>query len=230
MSDTGSPVDSAEPKRDPDENYDAVQKDSGRDGERQDRTVDHDDEQLEEAEENQHGDDNDAEGAGGEGANAGNESDHDSDILSEIDEDQFDDDIEDSRPVEIDEAALKSLKPAKRKEASEAPKKKKKAKDIGRPRKRARSEDDDDLSAVDEDLPDRRPRKARPGREGKGSSRATPQREPEENLTPEERRKRALDRLMDEAIKGPNKRKRKVNELVSPLIHACPGWLRISGC
>ena len=38
--------------------------------------------------------------------------------------------------------------------------------------------------------------------------------ENEENLTPDERRRRALDRAMDAALKNPNKRRRKKDEVV----------------
>jgi transcription factor SPN1 len=48
----------------------------------------------------------------------------------------------------------------------------------------------------------------------RAKDRKEPTPENEENLTPEERRRRALDRAMDAALKNPNKRRRKKDEVV----------------
>ena len=170
------------------------------------------DEPNKDAEESQ---DQDADGAdGADGANDGNLSDNDSDILSEIDEDQFDNFDSGPAPVTIDETVTKTLKAAKRKRVDgETNKKPKEGK---RARKRARSEDDDIGSAGGE-LAARRPRKARAS-EGRARATESTQQpaedENEEDLTPEERRRRALERAMDAAVKGnPNKRRRKKDEV-----------------
>ncbi|KAK3694215.1 hypothetical protein B0T22DRAFT_64227 [Podospora appendiculata] len=139
-------------------------------------------------------------------------SDKDSDLLSEIDEDQFDDyDPTAERPVDIDENVASTLKAAKRKRTDVGTAKK--PKEGRRPRKRARA--NDEVEGGDADDGDRRPRKSRVDGERRTAARKeAPQREePEENLTPEERRRRALDRAMDAAVKNPIKRRRKKDEI-----------------
>ncbi|KAK4218928.1 transcription factor iws-1 [Rhypophila decipiens] len=130
-----------------------------------------------------------------------------SDLLSEIDEEQFDDYEEESKPVEIDENVAMKLK-AKRKASTDtgAPKKK----EGRRPKKRARGSADVD----GDDDGERRPRKART--EGERRTRdegKAPEPENEDHLTPEERRRRALDRAIDAAVKNPVKRRRKKDEI-----------------
>ena len=139
-------------------------------------------------------------------------SDKESDLLSEIDEDQFDDYEE--QPVNIDEDVAKTLKPSKRKRADGETNKKPKE---GRRSKRPRSdEDDDDLDSPQADFGERQPRKIRLDSKKRLSRKASPQpEEKDENLTPEERRRRALDRAMDAALKNPTKRRRKKDEVVS---------------
>lgn len=141
--------------------------------------------------------------------------DKDLDQLSEIDEDQFEDydpetaNIED-RPVEIDEDVARTLKAARR-QRSDADKPRK-AKE-GRREKKKRSRDGD-ADGQDEES---RPRKSRRS-EGSGSrtisKRASPEQEngDESHLTPDERRRRALDRALEAAVKGPTRRKKKKDE------------------
>ncbi|KAJ4302523.1 Transcription factor iws1 [Collariella sp. IMI 366227] len=145
---------------------------------------------------------------------AGNESDKDSDLLSEIDEDQFEDydPTFEERPVEIDENVAMTLKAAKRKQADAGTTKK--PKEGRRPKKRSRATDDDigDVEEVDE----RRPRKARASAGERRKARKEPEKEEEvneENLTPEERRRRAINRAMDDALKNPAKRRRKKDDI-----------------
>ncbi|KAK3330697.1 hypothetical protein B0H66DRAFT_544635 [Apodospora peruviana] len=146
------------------------------------------------------------------GGDDGHESDKDSDLLSEIDEDQFEDyDPTTDKPIEIDENAVKALKPAKRKRADGETTKK--PKEGRRPKKRARASEE--VDAIDEDLGERRPRKARTEGERRPVQKdpAQAQRESEEHLSPEERRRRALDRAIDAAVKNPVKRRRKKDEI-----------------
>lgn len=154
---------------------------------------------------------------------AGNESD---DILSEIDEGEFEHyepDMEKRQTsnIIIDENITKGLKASRRKITDSVTNKK--PKEGRRPKKRTRGEDDDDLDANDiiEDG-DRRPRKARAGESGRRSGKKEAPRQeeiPEENLTPEERRRRALERAMDAALKPTTKRRRKKDDIVClPLV------------
>ncbi|KAK9442169.1 transcription factor IWS1 [Metarhizium brunneum] len=142
-------------------------------------------------------------------------SDRDSDALSEIDENEFEDydpetaNIED-RPVDIDEDIARTLKATKRKRvAGDAPKKPRE----GRREKKRRDRDDDVAMEDGSEVDGKAPRRAR--RTGEGERRRTkpdtPQPENEEELSPEERRKRAIDRALDAAIKkgGTSKRRRK---------------------
>ncbi|KAL2016965.1 hypothetical protein VTK56DRAFT_2799 [Thermocarpiscus australiensis] len=147
--------------------------------------------------------------------NAGGDtvSDKDSDLLSEIDEDQFEDydPTLEERPVEIDENVAKSLKAAKRKRTDGETTKK--PKEGRRPKKRARANDDDGGDLGDGE---RRPRKARATdgeRRGAKKDTAEEEQENEENLTPDERRRRAIQRAMDNALKNPSKRRRKKDEI-----------------
>ncbi|KAF4589033.1 transcription factor IWS1 [Ophiocordyceps camponoti-floridani] len=146
-------------------------------------------------------------------------SDRDSDLLSEIDENQFEDydpetaNIED-RPVDIDEDMARTLKATKRKRPDgEAPKKPRE----GRREKKRRDRDDeipaDEDAGADAGKAPRRSRRAGDGEGRRVKEAETPQEAPkEEQLTPEERRKRAIDRALDAAIKkggGGGKRRRK---------------------
>lgn len=142
----------------------------------------------------------------------------DDDLLSEIDEDQFEDydpetaNIED-RPVAVDEDVAKTLKASKRKIADGAKAKRPKE---GRREKRSR---DDEVSG-DMDIDSRGParksrRQADAGeRKPRPSKPAEPEIDDESHLSPEERRRRAIDRALDAAMKGPVKRKKKKDEIV----------------
>ncbi|KAM4060994.1 TFIIS helical bundle-like domain-containing protein [Hirsutella rhossiliensis] len=132
------------------------------------------------------------------------DSDRDSDLLSEIDENQFEDydpetaNIED-RPVDIDEDIARTLKATKRKRTDgDVPKKPRE----GRRDKKRRDRDDE--VPVEDDTP---------ADTGKTTQRRSRRTEPanEEELSPEERRQRAIDRALDAAIKkgGTTKRRRK---------------------
>jgi transcription factor SPN1 len=143
-------------------------------------------------------------------------SDHESDRLSEVDENQFEDydpetaNIED-RPVDIDEDVARTLKATKRKRVDgEVPKKPRE----GRREKKRRNRDDDTANVEVSDVEGARPMQRRPRKADDGERRAKAQSvEPErdEDLTPDERRKRAIDRALDSAMKknGPAKRRRK---------------------
>jgi transcription factor SPN1 len=149
-------------------------------------------------------------------AHDGNLSDKDSDILSEIDEDQFDHTFDTGpAPVTIDEDITKTLKAAKRKRADGETTKK--PKEGRRAKKRARSEDDDFGSGGSEMGP-RRPRKARVAVEGRrtepGRSQQQQEAENEADLTPEERRRRALNQAMDAAVRGNGARRGKKKDEV----------------
>ncbi|KAK0390574.1 hypothetical protein NLU13_0078 [Sarocladium strictum] len=147
------------------------------------------------------------------------DSDRDSDLLSEIDENQFEDydpetaNIED-RPVDIDEDAVRTLKASKRKRVDgEVPRKPRE----GRREKKRRDRDDDTAMAGADAETAAAPRRQR--RTGDGERRArikptTPEPENEEHLTPEERRKREIERQLDAAIQKPStsRRKRKDEE------------------
>ncbi|KAK4231470.1 transcription factor iws-1 [Podospora fimiseda] len=142
--------------------------------------------------------------------------DEDSDMdLSDIDEDQFEDyepELEDRQNVVIDENVTKGLKAAKRQQPKDD-KAVKKSKEGRRPKKRSRG-DDDDLDPIEDG--DRRPRKTRgtdSGRRAAGKAVPEPKEVPEEDLTPEERRRRALAKAMDAALKNPTKRRRKKDEI-----------------
>ena len=153
---------------------------------------------------------------------AGEGSDRDSDALSEIDENEFEDydpetaNIED-RPVNIDEDVARTLKASKRKRvAGDAPKKPRE----GRREKKKRDGNDQvavEDGGVDSDAKSqRRARRAGDGGERPRAKPDAPEPEGEENLSPEERRKRAIDRALDAAMKkgGTTKRRRK-DEIVS---------------
>ncbi|KAK0733785.1 hypothetical protein B0T26DRAFT_635485 [Lasiosphaeria miniovina] len=156
--------------------------------------------------------DEDATGAHQDGD--GNDSDKDSDLLSEIDEEQFDNydlDLE-AQPVDIDENVAKTLKAAKRKRTDVETAKK--PKEGRRPKKRSRP--NDEVDAADDDEGERRPRKARTEGERRTSARKeapAQAKEDDESLTPEERRRRALDRAMDAAVRNPTKRRRKKDDI-----------------
>ncbi|KAG6009572.1 Transcription factor iws1 [Claviceps maximensis] len=146
------------------------------------------------------------------------DSDRESDALSEIDENEFEDydpetaNIED-RPVDIDEDIARTLKASKRKRtAGDAPKKPRE----GRREKKRRDDDDEvpvDDRAADADGKNAQRRSRRPadGERRRATKPDGPAPENEEELSPEERRKRAIDRALDASFKksGTTKRRRK---------------------
>lgn len=156
-------------------------------------------------------------------------SDHDSDQLSDVDVDDLEDydplkaNIE-TRPVEIDEDVAKSLKAAKRKRADgDAPSKK--PKEGRRVKKRRTGEGDDEVSAADGTIIEGKRRRPGAGEGGekkskaRTSAKASPAPENEENLTPQQRRARAIEKAMDAAMKGKktNRRSKKDDIVCYPL-------------
>ena len=162
--------------------------------------------------------------------------------LSEVDEAEFADFdpttvavAVDERPVTIDDEVARTLKAAKRKrtdkDGESGARKPKEAKREKPKRKKTRTDldagaiddggDEYDSGADGEILEGKRrpkPKSTRTDGDRRDRERAR-RKEPEpeeneENLTPEERRKRALDRAMDAALKNPNKRRRKKDEVV----------------
>ena len=149
------------------------------------------------------------------------DSDRDSDLLSEIDENQFEDydpetaNIED-RPVDIDEDIARTLKASKRKRVDgEVPRKPRE----GRREKKRRDRDPDVAMDGADDAGMAAPRRARRTGDGERRARAaqaSPDPQEDEDLTPEERRKREINRQLDLAIKKPGtNRRRKKDEEVS---------------
>lgn len=163
-------------------------------------------------------------------------SDRDSDQLSDVDVDDLEDydplkaNIE-TRPVEIDEDVAKSLKATKRKRGEGPDAASKKPKE-GRRQKKRRTEEDDEVSAADGTIIEgkrRRPGAAAGGERSekrskpKSSARPSPEPVNDENLTPEQRRARAIEKAMDAAMKAKgNKRRAKKDDIVrhaSYLLH-----------
>ncbi|KAI9649256.1 Transcription factor iws1 [Ciborinia camelliae] len=151
----------------------------------------------------------------------GAESDNESD-LSEVDEANFDDfDASkvalDERPmVGIDEDVAKTLKASKRKRAEGEGKKPKEGKREKKKRPRRDSDEDPDGMEIDGKRV-RKPKRVEGERKDRDRTKerrkATPEPENDENLTPDERRRKALDKAMDAALKNPNKRRRKKDEV-----------------
>ena len=142
------------------------------------------------------------------------------DDLSEVDEAEFADfdpatvALEDRPLVDIDEDIAKTLKASKRKTAADG----KKPKEGKRDKKKRRRDDDEDPDGQRmEGKRARRPPRdgERRVRDGAPKERKQTQDEEEANWTPEQRRKAALDRQMDAALKNPNKRRKKKGEDVS---------------
>ncbi|KAI9729253.1 MAG: Transcription factor iws1 [Cirrosporium novae-zelandiae] len=140
----------------------------------------------------------------------------DESVLSEVDEAQFEDfdpanvAIEHERPaLVVDEDTVKLLGRHRKKRAEgEEGEKQKKPKERRREKKqKKRREDDEENFSGGEEVEGKRKRKARDvEKKGKPKKRqVTP--ENEDALDPEERRRRALDRAMDEALRNPNKRR-----------------------
>lgn len=155
-------------------------------------------------------------------------SDRDSDQLSEVDVDDLEDydplkaNIE-TRPIEIDEDVAKSLKATKRKRAG-ADAASKKPKEGRRQKKRRTGDGDDEVSAADGTIIEGKRRRAGDGEQGEKrpkarlSAKASPAPEVEENLTPEQRRARAIEKAMDAAMKAKKSTRRsKKDDIVCVL-------------
>jgi transcription factor SPN1 len=148
--------------------------------------------------------------AGGD-SDKGSDDGRDEDDLSEIDEDQFGEydpaaaRIEE-KPVEIDEDVARTLKAGKRKGLAT-----KKPKEGRRDKKKRRREDDND-GADGEVLSGKRSRKV----SGAPPAAKKPSPEPidESTLTPEERRRRAIERAATGEIKKVAKRRKRKDEVV----------------
>lgn len=152
---------------------------------------------------------------------AENDSDAESDVLSEVDEEQFEDyDPEkaqiEERPINIDEDMAKTLKASKRKRTDGTDGAAKKPKEGRRAKKRRTGDDDGDEDPDGVVLEGKRIRnKGRPdGGERKPRKTSPKEAENEENLTPEERRRRAIDRAIDASLKKPKSRRTKKDEVV----------------
>ena len=147
------------------------------------------------------------------------DSDNDSDALSEVDENLIEDydpeaaNIED-RPVDIDEDVARTLKATKRRRTDGDTTKKPRE---GRRDKKRRDKDEDVVmedDGADTGIKQRRSRRGGDGERRPKAKASTPEQE-NEDLSPEERRKRAIDRALDAAIKKPSgARRRRKDEIV----------------
>jgi transcription factor SPN1 len=149
-------------------------------------------------------------------AQAGLDDSDDESLLSEVDEAQFADFDPTAVQVAPDFDTLnKAIKVTKRKRADgeeEAPKKKKE-RTREKVRKNQRRQDSDEAFSGGEEVDGKRVRKPK----GDGEKRVKPVR-PEindEDFTPEERRRRALDRAMDAAVKKSSGKRIRKGEIVS---------------
>ncbi|EXJ93821.1 hypothetical protein A1O1_02214 [Capronia coronata CBS 617.96] len=127
----------------------------------------------------------------------------DESLLSEVDEAQFADFDPTAVQVAPDFDTLSKaihVKKRKRVDGEDAAPKKKKERTRERARKNRRRQDSDDGFSGGEEIDGKRSRKPK---DGDGERKARPARVEinEEDLTPEERRRRALDRAMDAAVK-----------------------------
>lgn len=152
-------------------------------------------------------------------AATGDAADPDSDdesLLSEVDEAQFADFDPTAVQVAPDFDTLnKAIKVTKRKRADgeeEAPKKKKE-RTRERVRKNQRRQDSDEGFSGGEEVDGKRQR--RPKGDGERRPRAPRPEINEEDLTPEERRRRALDRAMDAAVKKSSGKRIRKGDIVS---------------
>lgn len=139
---------------------------------------------------------------------SGKDSDEEDDDLSEIDEGQFGDydpsaaQIKEKQPVEIDEDVAKTLKAGKRKgQAVKKPKE-------GRRDKKKRGREDDNDGADGEIMTGKRVRKTG----ATESKKPSPEPVNEADLTPDERRRRAIERASNKDFKKPTKRRKKQDE------------------
>lgn len=159
------------------------------------------------------------------------DSDRESDLLSEVDENQFEEDYDpataniEDRPGHIDEDIARTLKATKRKRVDgDAVRKPREGR-----REKKRRDRDEDVAIDDADEGGKKARRSRRAADGERRPRAkaaTPEPENEDHLSPEERRKRAIDRALDAAIKKPSgPKRRKKDEIVggSALKEICAG-------
>lgn len=142
----------------------------------------------------------------------------DESLLSEVDEAQFADFDPTAVQVAPDFETLSKaihVKKRKRADGEDAAPKKKKERTRERARKGRRRQDSDDGFSGGEEIEGKRSRKPK---DGDGERRARPARVEinEEDLTPEERRRRALDRAMDAAVKKSAGKRVRKGEIVSP--------------
>ncbi|KAL1615270.1 Transcription factor iws1 [Neofusicoccum ribis] len=134
-------------------------------------------------------------------------------VLSDVDEAQFEDfdpnaiAIEDRPAIQVDESNVGLIGVHKRKRADGdgdgSGKKKKREGRRDKPKKsrKRRGEDGDEVSGAEGITTERRARRS--------TKKAEPLEEDWDSLTPDERRRKALDAKMDEALKGGRKKSRK---------------------
>ncbi|EME47860.1 hypothetical protein DOTSEDRAFT_69699 [Dothistroma septosporum NZE10] len=149
-----------------------------------------------------------------------NDDDDDDSVLDEVNEEEFADFNPDTMELntqrEIDADTIGAIGVHKRKRTAEEEeehqrKKKKKEKKREKPKRRRAGADEDDFEGGPE-IDGKRSRKNKLDADGKPIKRAGKAPEPEvseEHLSPEERRRRALDRKMDEALKSHRVSRRK---------------------
>lgn len=140
-------------------------------------------------------------------------------VLSDVDEAQFEDfdpnaiAIEDRPAIQVDESNVGLIGVHKRKRADGdgdgSGKKKKREGRRDKPKKsrKRRGEDGDEVSGAEGITTERRARRS--------TKKAEPLEEDWDSLTPDERRRKALDAKMDEALKGGRKKSRKQQGIVS---------------
>lgn len=141
----------------------------------------------------------------------------DESLLSEVDEAQFADFDPTAVQVAPDFDTLnKAIKVKKRKRADgeDLAPKKKKEKTREKVRKNQRRRDSDDGFSGGEEIDGKRTRRAKGG-DGERRQRPAQPEINDEDLTPEERRRRALDRAMDAAVKRSAGKRIRKGEIVS---------------
>ncbi|QSS60841.1 transcription factor iws1 [Histoplasma capsulatum] len=145
----------------------------------------------------------------------------DESVLSDVDDAQFEDfdaanvSIDERPAIAIDEENLKLIGRHKRarNQEEEEQRKKKKSKEGRREKKSRRRQESDDAFSGGEEIEGKRARKRR--EDGEKRSRKIVEEINEEDLDPATRRRRALDRMMDEQLKKPTKRRaRKADGIV----------------
>ena len=157
------------------------------------------------------------------------DSDDDS-LLSEVDEAQFEDFNPDAVQIAPDFENLSKIKAKKRKrvDGEAAPKKKEGRRE--RPKKQRKRADSDEGFSGGEELEGKRRRKDKGDAVRKERKRPTVEVINEEALDPETRRRRALDRAMDAALKkSQSKRIRKGDIVSTGFIHSQHILIQLSG-